>query len=410
MRLLMIAAGYLPYLFSENLCNAKLVYALKEAGITVDVISKTDEGPVYDDQWHEPWSELKSNTHLIQYAVGNKIQRLCDVIYSGVMMDYNFSPGIRWIRRAYKQALQLMQQHKYDAVLTRSPSDLPHLVGYKLKKKTGIKWIANWNDPADAIWPEPYTHQYSLSLQRRKEKYASKMLQNADYITFPSKSLKDHFNSYFPFLNKKQIEIIPHIGLVESTFKKVKKDRSDNKLLMCHSGNLSKERNPELMFAALKNISDQGFTQFEFHIMGHINDYTQQLIKQYHLEKYVKSIGSYPYLSALEKIQEYDILVLLEAQMSKGIFFASKFTDYAQTRLPILAISPTNGFANDMISIYHSGILADNSNIQTIQDAIEQVIQLWKNKRLDTLSSYDMYQMFAPARVVSQYIKMTTEK
>ena len=128
------------------------------------------------------------------------------------------------------------------------------------------------------------------------------------------------------------------------------------------------------------------------------------------MEKYVKSIGSYPYLSALEKIQEYDILVLLEAQMSKGIFFASKFTDYAQTGLPILAISPTNGFANDMISIYHSGILADNSNIQTIQDAIEQVIQLWKNKRLDTLSSYDMYQMFAPAKVVSQYIKMASEE
>ena len=75
-----------------------------------------------------------------------------------------------------------------------------------------------------------------------------------------------------------------------------------------------------------------------------------------------------------------------------------------------LAISPTNGFANDMISIYHSGILADNSNIQTIQDAIEQVIQLWKNKRLDTLSSYDMYQMFAPAKVVSQYIKMASEE
>lgn len=410
MRLLMIAAGYLPYLFSENLCNAKLVYALKEAGITVDVISKTDEGPVYDNQWHEPWSELRSNTYLIQYAVGNRMQRLCDVIYSGIIMDYNFSSGIRWIRRAYEQALQLMRQHKYDAVLTRSPSDLPHLVGYKLKKETGIKWIANWNDPADAIWPEPYTHKYSPFLQRKKEKYASKMLQNADYVTFPSKSLKEHFCSYFSFLNNKQVEIIPHIGLVESVFKKVKKDRSDGKLLMCHSGNLSKERNPELMFAALKNISDNGFTQFEFHIMGHINDYTQNLIQQYHLEKYVKSIGSYPYLSALEKIQGYNVLVLLEAQLSKGIFFASKFTDYAQTGLPILAISPTNGFANDMISTYHSGILADNSNIQAIQHAIEQLIELWKNKQLETLSSYNMYQMFSPKKIVSQYVHIITEK
>ena len=44
MRHLMIATGYLPYLFSENLCNGKLVFALKESGIDVDVISRVDYG------------------------------------------------------------------------------------------------------------------------------------------------------------------------------------------------------------------------------------------------------------------------------------------------------------------------------------------------------------------------------
>ena len=407
----MIAAGYLPYLFSENLCNAKLVYALKEAGITVDVISKTDEGPVYDNQWHEPWTQLRSNTYLVQYNVGNKIYRLCDGFYSGIKMNYNFSSGIRWIRRAYEQALHLMESNTYDAVLTRSPSDLTHLVGYKLKKKTGIKWIANWNDPADAIWPKPYTHQYSPCQQKKAEAYATLMLQSADYVTFPSESLKEHFISYFPFLSRKQIEIIPHIGLVESIFKKkIQNEKKSNKLLMCHSGNLSQERDPELMFRALREILNSGFSQFEFHIMGHVNDYTQQLIHKYDLEEYVKCIGSYPYLSAIEKMQEYDVLVLLEAKLEKGIFFASKFTDYAQTGLPILAISPIKGFANDMISTYHSGILADNSNMQIIKQAIEQIIQLWKDKKLDTISSYNMYQNFMPSKVVSQYIKMGTEK
>ena len=40
----MIATGYPPYLFSENLCNGKLVMALLQAGIEVDVISRIDEG------------------------------------------------------------------------------------------------------------------------------------------------------------------------------------------------------------------------------------------------------------------------------------------------------------------------------------------------------------------------------
>ena len=50
----MIATGYPPYLFSENLCNGKLVMALLQAGIEVDVISRIDEGPSYGTDWTEP--------------------------------------------------------------------------------------------------------------------------------------------------------------------------------------------------------------------------------------------------------------------------------------------------------------------------------------------------------------------
>lgn len=403
----MIASGYLPYLFSENLCNAKLVLALKESGIVVDVISKKDEGPIYDNQWHAPWDQLRPNTYQIQYG-GSRIDRLCDVIYSSLKMGH-FSSGVRWVRRAYEQAQQLMCQNSYDAVLTRSPNDLAHLVGYKLRKDTGIKWIANWNDPADAIWPEPYTHHYSHYKQNRALKYARKMLQSADYITFPSDTLKSHFTSYFPELSSLKTEVIPHIGLVESVFKKVERDTPKNKFYLCHSGNLSKERDPELTFQALRDIINQGFSRFEFHIMGHINDYTQQLIQKYDLAEYVKCIGGYPYLTAINKLQQYDVLVLLEAKLKKGIFFASKFTDYAQTGLPILAISPTDGFANNMIKTYGGGILADNTNAKSIKDAIIQLIDLWKKGALSTISSSKMYEQFAPSCVVNQYIEIVNQ-
>ena len=400
----MITPGYLPYLFSECLCCAKLVWALKESGIVVDVISKIDEGPIYDNQWHAPWDQLRSNTYLIQYG-GSRIDRLCDIIYSSLKMGC-VSPGIRWVRRAYEQAQKLMSQNSYDAVLTRSPNDLAHFVGYKLKKDTGIKWIANWNDPAEAIWPEPYTHHDSRYKQNRALKYARKMLQFADYITFPSDTLKSHFISYFPELSSLKTEVIPHIGLVESVFKRVERDTLKNKFYLCHSGNLSKERDPELTFQALRDIINQGFSRFEFHIMGHINDYTQQLIQKYDLTEYVKCIGGYPYLTAIDKLQQYDVLVLLEAKLEKGIFFASKIVDYAQTGLPILAISPTDGFANNMIKTYGGGILADNTDVQSIETSIIQLIDLWENGDLSTISSNKMYEQFAPRRVVNQYIEM----
>lgn len=404
----MIASGYLPYMFSECLCNAKLVYALNEAGIEVDVISRVDLGPSYSDQWTEPWCKLQPNTFLIQYELGDVFTRYADYVYSGLKMDCNFISGIRWARRAYEKALELMKEHEYDAVLTRSPSDMSHTVGYKLKKNIGIKWVANWNDPAAAIWPGLYKHNYNKIQQRRAERYAQKMLAYADITTFPSETLRDHFIEHFPLLANKRTEVIPHIGLSDSIFPE--KTRAHNKkLLMCHSGNLSSERNPELTFKALREIVDAGFTEFEFHIMGRINDYTNRLIEKYDLAAYVMSIGSYSYMEALEKLQQYDVLVLLEAQLDKGIFFASKITDYTQTGIPILAISPSCGYAHDMITEYNAGIFADNTDYLSIKSALLKIIELWNSNRLSEYSSTGLYKSYSPEQVVKQYLDLMSK-
>ena len=408
MRLLMIASGYLPHLFSECLCNAKLVYALQEAGIEVDVLSKVSSGPSYCNQWTEPWIKLKPNTFLMQYELGSPISRYCDYLYSGLKMDCTFIEGIRWVRRAYEKALDFMKEHSYDAVLTRSPNDVSHIVGYKLKKKTGIKWIANWNDPAAAIWPGPYKHDYNIIKQRMTERYAAKMLKSADITTFPSETLRDHFMEHFPQLANKRTEVISHIGLSRTIYPEC--PHPDNKkLMLCHSGNMSTERNPELTFKALREIVDEGFTDFEFHIMGVVNSFTKQLIEKYNLEQYVVSIGSYPYMEALGKLQQYNVLVLLEAQLEKGIFFASKITDYAQTGLPILAISPRIGYAHDMITTHNAGFFADNTDYTSIKSALCQIIELWRNNRLSEYSSADAYKSYSPEYVVNQYINIVSK-
>ena len=134
MKILMIATGFPPYLFSENLCNGKLALAMIENGIDLTVISKKDEGPLYGDSWIPVFSPLKNILYQIDYKVGNKVKRACDVIYSGIIMNGNFIEGVRWARRAYKLALRLHKEKKFDVIITRSPNDIAHLVGYKLAK------------------------------------------------------------------------------------------------------------------------------------------------------------------------------------------------------------------------------------------------------------------------------------
>lgn len=401
MRLLMIASGYLPYLFSENLCNAKLALAFSAAGIDVDVISKIDEGPSYGDQWTEPWLGLRDSAHLITYPAGNPVVRLADAAYSSVCMGTR-QPGIRWVRRAYERAIELMKEHRYDAVLTRSPTDIAHIVGYKLKQKTGIRWIANWNDPASGIWPVPYKHDYTSRQQRKAEAYETKMLLNADVVTFPCDNLRNHFISHFPQLADCKTAIVPHIALTEAVFKK-SEEHSNEKLMLCHSGNLSKERDPELTFRAMREIIDEGFSGFEFHIMGFVDKFTEEKIRKYNLEDHVKCIGSFPYFEALERMQKYDVLVLLEAELERGIFFASKFTDYAQCDRPVLAISPTTGFAKDMIATHGGGWVADNTDYKSIKTQLKRVMAQWRDGTIKENKPIYLYREFSAEKVVAIY-------
>lgn len=403
MRILMIATGYPPYLFSENLCNGKLALALIENGIQVDTISRVDEGPSYGAEWVVPWDALKPTAHIIEYESGCKLRQISDVLYSGAKMNGNYIYGVRWARRAYEKALYFIKNNHYDAVYTRSPNDIAHLVGYTLKKKTGCHWIANWNDPADPIWPGQYKHNYSSSEQKKKINYTSTLLSAADINTFPSDSLRQHFIEWFPFLRNHKTAVLPHIGLIESAWPKGEPRTNDDILRFLHSGNLSAERNPDTTFQALHKLIDNGFDKFEFHIMGHVNDYTKQLIEKYQLKNHVKFIGSYSYMDALAKMQAYDVLVLLEAKLDKGIFFASKFTDYLQTGLPILAISPQQGFAVDTLKGQTGEYLADNTDVDSIYATLTTVTNNWRNGILPQTVSKNLYKEVSPEFVVDKF-------
>lgn len=407
MRLLMITAGYLPYAFSENLCNAKLAYAMYRKGWNVDVISKVDKGPTYSAEWTDPWLPLKENNIVIQYDRGGRLERIYDTLRSSVKMGIFPEYGIRWTRRAYETALSLCRKYHYDAVLTRSPIDMPHIVGLRLKEKLGIRWVANWNDPAAPIWPEPYKHHFSNCEQARKEYITSICLKGADINTFPSQSLLDHFIGHYPFLAQQQTVVIPHIALTEDIFPIMDTNCSNDKFRMCHSGNLSVERNPELTFKAMRELIDEGYTKISFSIMGYANDYINDLIKKYRLGKHVDCIGGFPYMDAIRKMQEFDSLVLLEARMKKGIFFASKLTDYAQIGKPILAISPVDGFAANMITQFGGGLSVDNDDYLSIKKGIMSLYNAWETNRLSELySTESLYKQVCASHVMDIYEKI----
>lgn len=380
MKILFIAAGFLPDTMSENLCNGKLVLAFLSKGWEVDVISKKNENS-YHCGWEEPWMKLKPITHIIEYPHGGKIGRSLDLVRCIAKMNGYPLEGIRWAYRAYKEALRLHKEKKYDVIITRSPSDIAHIVGFKFNRKTKIPWIANWNDPATNTWPlSTVSSKWSWKLH---EKYNRHILSHATLNSFPATTLRDHFTKHYNYIDKKKCVVFPHIALAEDLIANINYPKSQNAFRMCHAGNISIYRDIDYLLKAIKELKENDEANIRFDILGSNDQYTIDLVeKKYNLADSIRFIGPFSYPEAMSKMQTYDVLVLIEQRLEFGIFFPSKLVDYAQLRKPILAISPKNGFVNTQMTLNGGGICTDNADYTSVKAGLNILYKAWKDNDL----------------------------
>lgn len=379
MKILFITMAFAPTEFSESLVNSKLVLAFKKAGYQVDVISRSNQGVAYSTTWNEPWLSLKTNTHEIEYKLGNKMERLLDTFICSVKLKYPLE-GVRWASRAYDYAKKLIESNKYDVIMTRSPSDIAHLVGLKLKKEFNIKWIANWNDPSTGIWPIPYEDKLPLWKKIIGKKFTQEVLSKVDFNTFPSQLLVDHFKQFY-HIDKYQI--IPHIML--SDYQNEVNDKNPASLHICHSGNLSIERDPENLFIAIKKFISLKKKEIYLDVLGVATPYALGLVETYDLHKFVIFVKPLPYYLTLKKIEQYDVLMIIEAKMGKSIFLPSKITDYVQLKKPILSISPSLSEVGNLLNMNKGGIVANNASVDDIYEKLCILDDLKFKNKLDEL-------------------------
>jgi glycosyltransferase involved in cell wall biosynthesis len=407
MKILFIATGFAPYSFSENIINSKLILAFLKAGWTVDVISRKDEGDAYSTNWDNEWKELQPLTHEIVYPTGNKWERFYDTLISSLSMGIPLE-GVRWANRAYKKALELHAKNNYDIVISRSPSDISHLPAYHFSQRTGVRWIANWNDPVAHIWPEPYTHKMSFLKKTLFTIFTDKMIANAHVNSFPSEDLRDYFMRFSKKLNNTNSVIIPHIGF--SSIEKIQKEELPI-FRMCHAGNLSRERNPELFFQAIVQFLHQNEqATISIDLLGVTNSQLEALVTKYSLENHVHFIGSLPYMNALLKMAEYDVLIIIEANSKDGIYLPSKVTDYSQLGIPIFAITPEKSCIHKLMTKYGGGVSSDCSSKNTISNGMQELYDVWQEDyMMKKYNTTQLYSCFKAENIIEKYTSIFKE-
>ena len=367
-RILFIAPASFPANSAEAIVNLKQLKLLCDNGYKIDVISKKMKWAQYPEEQYEQTLINLSSLHILE--IDNKVS--IQTVWTHLLTYLSFGivyKGAHWAYLGLTVCKQLIAKKKYDYVITKNyPSEL---LGYYLKKKYNIKWVATWNDPfPHEKYPHPYGNGPMAKLSYSKRRLLKVMAKYADIHMFPSERLRDYMLQYLA-VDMKKTRIAPHIVLDETHTPNIS---SKNILRIVHTGNLHSPRDPNLFLEGLMLFLEKvPEARIEFTFIGVMDDGFEENVKNKYLTKYVVILDPVSYDESLEIIKNYDIAMIIEAPCYEGIFLPTKVSDYMQCHKHIFSISPKDGVLHDLYSEDIVKYYADCTNVTSILNAIEQM-------------------------------------
>lgn len=275
-----------------------------------------------------------------------------------------------WINPSVRFLTKYLAENTVDAIVTTGPPHSMHLIGLKLQKKTGIKWIADFRDPWTNI---DFYEQLHLSKLANwvHHKLERKVVQNADVVVTISEQMRKEFLPLIP----QKIEVITNGYDTDDLV-------SENIVLdtcftITHVGTLTQARNPQNLWQVLGNISKENATfkqLLKIKLVGPVDYSVCQSIEQNNLADNLLLIDHLTHREAIAAQQKSQVLLLVvnDAPNLLGII-PGKFFEYLSTGRPIIGIGPTNG---DLAAIFEEtgiGNMLEYGDTTGIERAVDSL-------------------------------------
>lgn len=282
---------------------------------------------------------------------------------------------IIWNRFAYKEAVKLLNQERFDLVITSSPPHSTQLVGLKLKQKFNLKWVTDFRDPWADIFYLKSAGQNRIAYQINK-RWEKRVIESADLNLVISDSIKEGFpagekitftNSFDPA----DFSVIPYI-------------RSE-KFRIKYVGKITEAQDIESVITALNELPET-FSALEFTFIGTFvynpfnSDFTV-VVKDY-----------LPHAEAIGEMINAELLVLLinDYPDNEGML-TTKLFEYLGAKVPILCVGPDVGDAKEIIEATKAGFSCEYGDIEAIKGYVSAVFSDWQLGKTPTMNNNENY-------------------
>ena len=290
-----------------------------------------------------------------------------------------FIPDARflWVKPSVKYLKKYLQENNIDTIVTSGPPHSLHLIGLQLKQELGVTWLADFRDPWTTIG---YHKALKLSsyAETKHKALEHQVLNTADTIIVTSKTTKAEFEA----ITSKPITVITNGYDVEQ----VTKQPLDEKFTVAHIGSFLSERNPRILWKALKELTkeNQDFAaDFQLKLLGAVSQEVLDTIAEFKLNDFVLNLGYVSHQEAVAHQRKSQVLLLIEidSEDTKSII-PGKVFEYMVSERPIIAIGPEDSDFAEIITSTNTGVFFTYDEKEKLKALLLKYYQDYKANNL----------------------------
>ena len=290
--------------------------------------------------------------------------------------------SITWVNDCLKEIDKQIDVRDYDVVYTSSSPYSAAVLGYYLKKRYNVKWVADLRDPwcENEYMNSSWFREYRKSTFKYEKEMEREVLKVADRIIVVVDRNKDDFKEFEMF---DRVEVITN-GYDEEEFQNIKAATFD-KFTIGYFGNIYSKRleikpgNWSRIISEMITDGDIKQDTIQWLYYGLIEkEAADEIVKndKYNVFKFHDRV---PHKEALEIMFGTDILVAIgDFGEGANIVWSSKFIEYFRTFKPILSFSSPYGIHYDVLQEFQQGITALPDQDDKIKEFIKRVYDSWR--------------------------------
>ncbi len=288
-----------------------------------------------------------------------------------------------WYPLATRMGNKLLHQSKLEAIYSTSPPYTDHLIGYSLKKSSGLPWVADFRDPwvgNFARRPPTRFHKYV------NNKLEALVIHHADRVIVVSGEMRDDLLKRYRDIPPEKLTVITN-GYDSSDFERLMpKGFSQEWMTIVYTGSFySRELTPRSFLEGLELAIASGRiprSRIQVYLVGNIGRVALDIVSTSKLKDIIHITGYLPHQESIAHLISADILLLvIGASPGSEFVVTGKIFEYLAAGKPVLALVP-HGAAANLIRETRSGVVVHPGDVQQISNTLVEMYTLWEQGHL----------------------------